>query len=139
MAETIRYLSALQVWGINRKVLHLQGGGSALLRDRGILEGAVARPRMHAYYEGADLIDQAATLIVGLALAHPFVDGNKRTAFLAGDTFLRWNGYFIEADGVEFGEELRRVVDTRGDRTTIEQQFRMYLRLHVAQIPPSVT
>ena|SRR5579872_6893826 len=88
-----------------------------MLRDRSMLEGATARPQTHAYYEGADLVDQAAMLIIGLALAHPFVDGNKRTAGIAGDAFVRLNGLRVVADGVEFGEELRAVVDTIGDRS----------------------
>ena len=136
MEKSLRYLTAREGWGINQKVLHAQGGGSSLLRDRGILEGAVARPQMHAHYAGADLIDQAITLIVGLALAHPFVDGNKRTAFIAGDAYLRQNGLCIDADGREFGEELRSVVDTTDDRETSEQRFSIYVRQHVIQLTP---
>jgi len=127
------YLTANEVWAINDNVLQLQGGAT-MLRDRGVLEGAVARPQMLAYYEQADLIDQAAILIVGLALAHPFVDGNKRTAGIAGETFLGLNGLHIAADGIEFGEELRQVVDTVGDRTKVEQNFRDWLRAHVVPL-----
>jgi death-on-curing protein len=132
--RTVRYLTAREVWGINRKVLRAQGGVASLLRDRGTFEGAVARPRTHAWYPGADLIDQAAILIVGLALAHPFVDGNKRTAYTAGDTFLRRNGFAIRADGIEAGEELRQVVDTICDRSKVESQFRDWLRAHVVPL-----
>jgi death on curing protein len=74
--SSVIYLSADEVWAINEQVLR-GSGGIAGLRDRGALESAVARPQTRAFYEEADLIDQAATLIVGLALAHAFVDGNK--------------------------------------------------------------
>lgn len=92
------------------------------------------RPQTQAYYESADLMDQAATLIVGLTLAHPFVDGNKRTAGIAGDVFLRLNGLRIEADGVEFGEELRTVADTTGNRAAAERRFRDWLRAHIVPL-----
>ena len=128
----ILYLTADEVWAINDKVLKAQGGAT-LLRDRGVLESAIMRPQMRAYYEGADIVEQVATLVVALALAHPFVDGNKRTAGIAGDVFLRLNGLCIEADGYEFGEELRTVVDTIGDRTAVEMRFRNWLRAHVVQ------
>lgn len=70
----------------------LPGGGNEQL-----LEGAIMRPRMAAYYEGGDPPMQAALLIASIALAHAFPDGNKRTAFLAGDTFLRENGYILHS------------------------------------------
>ena len=66
-----------------------------LHRDR--LEAAVARPRQHAYYGKADLIQQAAVLAQGLVASHCFVDGNKRTAWLSLTTFLEANGHTVEA------------------------------------------
>ena len=56
------------------------------------LEAAVLRPRQHAHYAGADLIEQGAILAEALVHWHCFVDGNKRTAWLALVTFLRVNG-----------------------------------------------
>lgn len=103
MAATT-YLTADEAWAINDAILQAEGG-APLLRDRGALEGAIMRPRTRTYYEGADLIDQAATLMIGLALSHPFLDGNKRTAAIAGDVFLRLNGLRIEADDIEFADD----------------------------------
>ena len=123
-------VTADEVWAINEQILHGLGG-MANLRDRGVLESAVARPQMRAFYENADLVDQAATLIISLALAHAFVDGNKRTAAIAGDTFLRLNRHFIVPEGVTFGEELLRVVSASNDRTQAEQRFHERLRDHV--------
>jgi death-on-curing protein len=69
-------------------------GGSAGVRDEGLLESALARPRqLHAYGDPEpDLADLAASLASGLARNHPFVDGNKRTAHVAYRTFLELNG-----------------------------------------------
>jgi death-on-curing protein len=68
-------------------------GGSSGLRDEGLLESALARPRTLAAYGTPDLADLAAGYGVRLARNHPFVDGNKRAAFLAVGMFLRLNGY----------------------------------------------
>jgi len=64
-------------------------GGSSGIRDQGALEAALLRPQS-GYYP--DLIAEAAALFESLAVNHPFVDGNKRIAFAAMDTFLRING-----------------------------------------------
>ena len=68
-------------------------GGSHGLRDRGLLESAVMRPQA-GYYR--NIIEEAAALIESLALNHPFVDGNKRTAFFTADVFLKANGHYID-------------------------------------------
>jgi death-on-curing protein len=68
-------------------------GGSSGLRDIGLLESALARPRNLATYGTPGIADLAASYGVGLAKNHPFVDGNKRTAFLAVGLSLALNGY----------------------------------------------
>ena len=73
-------------------------GGAAGVRDAGLLQSALARPRQHAAYaEGADLIHLAALTTAGVVKNHPFVDGNKRTGFLLGVLFLELNGYRFTA------------------------------------------
>lgn len=78
-------------------------GGSAGVRDEGLLESALARPQQsHAYGDPApDLADLAAALAYGLARNHPFVDGNKRTAHVAYRTFLALNGAELVATDEE--------------------------------------
>ncbi len=66
-------------------------GGAAGIRDMGALESALSRPRNKWLYEQADLPELAAAYAFGLARNHPFVDGNKRVAFLAMLAFLRLN------------------------------------------------
>jgi death-on-curing protein len=68
-------------------------GGSSGLRDEGLLESALARARNPAAYGKPDVADLAAAYGVGLAKNHPFVDGNKRAAFLAVGLFLALNGH----------------------------------------------
>ncbi len=72
-------------------------GGLAGIRDRGLLESAVDRPRNTLAYEPkATIFDLAASLGVGLCKNHPFNDGNKRTALLAMRAFLYLNGQVFE-------------------------------------------
>jgi len=75
----------------------VQFGGLAGLRDEGLLESALARPEQLANYASPDVADIAAAYAFGLAKNHPFVDGNKRTAFLALGLSLRLNGYRLTA------------------------------------------
>lgn len=73
-------------------------GGAAGLRDEGMLESALARPEQKHHYGESDLFVLAAAYLFGIAKNHPFIDGNKRTAFVAADLFLYLNGWSIEAD-----------------------------------------
>jgi death-on-curing protein len=79
------------------KLLHdeslAEHGGAPGLRDEGLLESALARPLNLVAYGEPDHADLAAAYGAGLAKNHPFVDGNKRAAFLAVGLFLAVNGY----------------------------------------------
>lgn len=81
---------------VHDRQLAEHGGGSGL-RDPGLLEGALARPQMLDAYGEPDVFDLAACYGWGLAKNHPFVDGNKRTAFVLCLTFLRVHGYALTA------------------------------------------
>lgn len=74
------------------------------LRDQGALEGALARPRSYADYEGADIALQAAVLAHGIAESQAFIDANKRLALVAMLTFLELNGYRVEASDPDLAE-----------------------------------
>jgi death-on-curing protein len=89
---------------VNRQVLLLlhdeslaEHGGASGLRDEGLLDSALARPVNLALYEQPDIASLAASYGVGLAKNHPYVDGNKRAAFLAIGLFLAANGYRLNA------------------------------------------
>jgi len=88
------YLTLSDVLAIHEDQIERYGGAHGL-RDGGQLESAVFRPQT-GYYE--DLIAEAAALWESLSQNHPFVDGNKRTAFAAMYTFLAINGIELTAD-----------------------------------------
>jgi death on curing protein len=89
----IIYLTAGEMIAFHAEIVRRAGQSLALLRDRGLLESALQRPQNAAYYEEADILAQAALYMIGIALNHPFVDGNKCTGYVAGMTFLHLNGY----------------------------------------------
>ena len=73
-------------------------GGPVGLRDQGLLESALARPRQHYAYAGTtDIVAMAALYTTGIVRNHPFVDGNKRTGFVIGVLFLELHGYEFKA------------------------------------------
>lgn len=77
-------------------------GGQPGARDEGLLASALARPRNKAAYESdIDAAALAAAHAFGIARNHPFVDGNKRTALAAAETFLGCNGFEFIATDVE--------------------------------------
>lgn len=77
-------------------------GGARGLRDEGLLESALARPRnTHAYNPAATFAELAASYCYGVAKNHAFVDGNKRAAFLCVGLFLAINGYLLTASQVD--------------------------------------
>jgi len=88
------------VFGVHAKSLAAFGGGEGL-RDDGMLESALGRPENLAAYASPTVFELAAAYAFGLARNHPFVDGNKRTAFLTAALFLRLNGYDLVADEPE--------------------------------------
>ena len=103
------------IWLLRAAILafHLRqlaehGGGQAI-RDEGLLDSALNRPlNMFASGEPA-LFDLAAAYAYGIAANHPFADGNRRTACVAALTFLRINGYRVEAPAPEKYEAFIRL------------------------------
>lgn len=77
-------------------------GGPEGIRDAGLLESALERPKNRYFYEGVgDLAELAATYAGAVSANHPFIDGNKRAAFVAMALFLRINGLRFSADKVD--------------------------------------
>ncbi|WP_204140154.1 type II toxin-antitoxin system death-on-curing family toxin [Halomicronema sp. CCY15110] len=94
----IRYLTLIEVLELHRKILE-QSGGALGIRDMGLLESAIAQPRMTFDAEDLypSLLEKAAALGFSIILNHPFIDGNKRTGHAATETFLVLNGMEINA------------------------------------------
>jgi death on curing protein len=104
-------------------------GGGEGLRDEGLLESALARPENLAAYGSPDIADLAASYGFGLAKNHPFIDGNKRAAFLSVGLFLHLNGYRLRATQAE--ATLTMLGLAAGDVT--EPELAAWLREHIAK------
>ena len=99
--------AVLQPWvWIEHALIHaihdeqlLEHGGGAGVRDTNLLESALARPEQLAHHGAPDVADLAASYGYGISRNHPFIDGNKRTAFVAVELFLALNGFdFLATD-----------------------------------------
>jgi|GEM_PF-1487598 len=99
-AREIEYLSVGDIVGMHDLILETMGEPYAPLRDIGVLQGAIARPRNAAYYTEADLVRQACILMVAIAEAQPFLEGNKRAGMVSGLAFLERNGYQFVGDDI---------------------------------------
>lgn len=98
MREDPVWISVELALAIHSRQLAEHGGADGT-RDAGLLESALSRPRqMFAYTDPTPGVPElAATLAFGIARNHPFIDGNKRTAAVACETFLNLNGYELHA------------------------------------------
>lgn len=106
------------VWVLESTVLKIhrlqiaEHGGSHGIRDQGLLASALAKPKnLHAYSETTDLAALAASYAYGIARNHPFLDGNKRTAFVVCRTFLKLNGKDLTASAEEKYETFLRLAE----------------------------
>ena len=108
-------------------------GGASGLRDEGLLDSALARPLNLAAYGEPDAADPAAAYGNGVAKNHPFVDGNKRAAFLAAGLFLAMNGLRLRASQAE----ATVAVFTLAAGELDEAGFAAWLRLHSQPRDPS--
>ena len=103
-------------------------GGAAGLRDEGLLESALARPQHRATYGNPDLAELAAACGVGFGKNHPFIDGNKRVAFLAVGVFLALNGLRLVATQAEATLTMLGVASGEVE----EAAFAAWIRAHTA-------
>lgn len=95
-ARAWRWLDADVLRAIHHEQL-AEHGGAPGVRDEGLFESAVSRPQNLAACGQPDLFELAAAYAVGLAKHHPFIDGNKRTAYVAMELFLWLNGLELVA------------------------------------------
>lgn len=109
-------------------------GGNPGVRDADLLESVLARPQqLHAYGNPEpDLAALAASLAHGLARNHPFIDGNKRTAAVACETFLVLNGMTLLADDFD----LYPAYIALAEGSLSEVEFAVWLREHLRSSQP---
>jgi len=94
------WLTRQVVLAIHDEQLATHGGGSGV-RDDGLLDSALARPPNRASYGEPDIVELAALYAIAIARNHPFLDGNKRTAYVALETFLILNGGHLPVSDAE--------------------------------------
>ena len=95
-----RWLDAALIHAVHEEQLAEHGGGSGV-RDANLLASALARPEQLAHYGTPDIADIAASYGFGISRNHPFIDGNKRTAFVAVELFLALNGFDLMASDAD--------------------------------------
>lgn len=123
MTEPV-WIEVREVLELHNRLLALDGGATGL-RDNGLLQSALARPRqMYAYADNPSLIDMAAAYTTGILRNHPFFDGNKRTGFVVGILFLELNGYYFTATE----ESATQAVIDLAAGTLDEAGYRVFLR-----------
>ncbi|MDJ1177372.1 type II toxin-antitoxin system death-on-curing family toxin [Roseofilum sp. BLCC_M91] len=98
-----------------------QHGGSLGIRDENLLAASLARPRHWFTYTEASLFELAAAYGYGLAKNHPFIDGNKRSAFMVMYTFLGLNGYLLEVADREVVEMMERLTTDEENQESLAQ------------------
>jgi death-on-curing protein len=102
-------------------------GGASGLRDEGLLDAALARPLNRAAYAAPDVAALAASYGVGVASNHPFVDGNKRAAFLCVGLFLAVNGWRLQASQLEASSSMLAVAAGELDEAAFAEWMRRHL------------
>ena len=125
--NTVVFLSRDEALAIHSTLLE-RFGGTLGVRDFGLLESALYRPRTGHY---ADLAEMAAALFESLIMNYPFVDGNKRVAFFATDVFLRMNGYKLKVDAKKAH---RFLIGLLGNNRCTFDQLLPWIRKHVVKI-----
>ena len=109
------------VWVLRETALLLheqslaEHGGSSGIRDEGMLDSALGRPQNLFCFGQPNLFDLAASYVFGLVKNHPFLDGNKRTGFVAGVLFLELNGLKLTA--TETDAAIRTLALAAGEMT----------------------
>ncbi len=105
-------------------------GGTAGVRDRGLLDSALAQPQATFAGEMLHLTisEQASAYLYHLAMNHPFVDGNKRTAFAVMDTFLTLNGYRISYSNDEAYVLVMRVARGELNKENLARELAMSVK-----------
>jgi death on curing protein len=119
------FLSREVVLAVHEELLAEHGGAQGI-RDEGLLDSALTRPQQLYTYGNPDLFVLAAAYVNGILRNHPFIDGNKRTAFLSGYTFLARNNKLLEADEVEAAE----ITVALASRELSEADFTAWLKQH---------
>jgi death on curing protein len=119
------WIDAAVLYAVHEEQLAEHGGGAGV-RNAGLFESALARPQNLALYEKPDVFDLAASYGFGIARNHPFIDGNKRTAFVAVELFLDLNGVELTADDASCVMTMLAVATGEMDEATFAEWIRRH-------------
>ncbi|MEH1950716.1 MAG: type II toxin-antitoxin system death-on-curing family toxin [Nostoc sp.] len=126
--QTPKFLTISQVLDIHQRQIQ-RFGGTAGVRDEGLLDSALAQPQ--ATFGGEllhpTIYEQAAAYLYHLAMNHPFLDGNKRTAFAVMLTFLNLNGYTLNLSQ----EQAYKLVIQVVQKEISKEELSAFLELHL--------
>ncbi len=127
--QTPRFIQLSQVLNIHNRQINKFGGTSGI-RDEGLLESALAQPQatFGGQFLHPTLPEQAAAYLYHLAKNHPFVDGNKRTAFAVMDTFLRINGYRLDLSADATYQMVLDVVEDRMSKEALGEFLQKHIK-----------
>lgn len=128
------YLNLADAVAIHEEIMELTGFHRAPLRDENLLESALMRPQMAAYYDKSDLVRQAALMAVGISQAQAFLDGNKRTAYACCDLFLRLNGMLYTGDSINLATQLEAIASRDSPLDDATSRFEAWLRQNVGPL-----
>ncbi|MEH2350279.1 MAG: type II toxin-antitoxin system death-on-curing family toxin [Nostoc sp.] len=126
--QTPKFLTISQVLDIHQRQIQRFGGTSGV-RDEGLLDSALAQPQ--ATFGGellhSTIHEQAAAYLYHVAMNHPFIDGNKRTAFAVMDTFITLNHYSLNLSPEQAYNLVIQVVQ----KEIYKKELSVFLELHL--------
>ncbi|MEA2776173.1 MAG: death on curing protein [Acetobacteraceae bacterium] len=122
-----RWIDPMVVQAVHDSQL-AEHGGMEGVRDQGLIESALARPRNLAPYGDPDAAELAAAYAYGIAKNHGFVDGNKRTGWVIARLFLADNGYTVSFDRAEMVRTMVSLMAGTIDETAMTEWLRVRIR-----------
>jgi len=134
----IRWIPEAAVRAMHAELIAEHGGVEGL-RDPGLLSSAVARPKnRRAYGRSPSIFDLAAAYGTGMVRNHPFIDGNKRVAWMVIYAFLEMNGYRLEAPEVEAVGRMLALAAGEIDERALSGWLKKYSVPFVTGVPEAV-
>ena len=130
----VKYLTAPEVIALHHTVLTRMGWHPAPLRSEDLLESAIQRAQAAAFYAGAEIVEQACLMAVGISQNQPFLDGNKRTALFSLIVFLRINGRTFTGEPLDIAAQLLAVSEREGSLEDATASFAAWVRERTSEI-----
>jgi len=126
--QTPNFVSTSMVLSIHARQIERFGGTSGV-RDEGLLESALAQPQatFGGQFLHPKISEQAAAYLYHIAMNHPFIDGNKRTAFAVADTFLRLNGWTLNLTDDRAYDLVMQVAQGTMTKEELSSEFESYI------------